>query len=99
MNKAELKQVLKKAIRGVKDGMHVGANLLLIQVKSGTLMISARNPVWAIRAWADIAEGEKEFSCVVNSAIFNQIIDKMPGETFPCLFQRQSRYFRSKAES
>lgn len=80
MNKVELKQVLKKAIRGVKDGMHVGANLLLVQVKSGTLIISARNPIWAVRAWADIAEGEKEFSCVVNSTIFNQIIDKMPGE-------------------
>ena len=34
MNKSQLKQVLKKVIRGVKDGIHVGANLLLIQVKS-----------------------------------------------------------------
>ena len=80
MNKTELKQVLKKAIRGVKDGLHTGANLLYIQVKSGTLMISSKNPIWSIRAWADIAEGEKEFSCVVNSMVFNQIIDKMPGE-------------------
>nr|WP_317428677.1 hypothetical protein [uncultured Blautia sp.] len=80
MNKTELKQVLKKAIRGVKDGLHVGANLLLVQVKSGTLMISARNPIWSICARADIADGEKEFSCVVNSTIFNQIVDKMPGE-------------------
>lgn len=97
MNKAELKQVLKKAIRGVKDGMHVGANLLLIQVKSGTLMISARNPVWDIRAWADIAEGEKEFSCVVNSTIFNQIIDKMPGENISLSISKAKQVLQIKS--
>ncbi len=95
MNKFELKQVLKKVIRGVKDGIHVGANLLLIQVKSGTLMISAKNPIWAIRAWADIAEGEKEFSCVVNSTVFNQIIDKMPGEEISLSISKQTLLIKS----
>lgn len=95
MNKFELKQVLKKAIRGVKDGMHVGANLLLVQVKSGTLIISARNPLWAVRAWADIAEGEKEISCVVNSTLFNQIVDKMPGESITLSLSKQMLLIKS----
>lgn len=81
MNKIELKEVLKKANRGVKDGIHVGASLVLVQVKAGTLTISAKNPIWSIRAWADIAAGEKELSCVVNSNVFSQIVDRIPGDT------------------
>ena len=54
---------------------------MLVQVKAGTLTISARNPIWSIRAWADIAAGEKELSCVVNSNVFSQIVDRMPGDT------------------
>lgn len=80
MNRLELKQVLKKATRAVKDGFHSGANSLLLQVKSGTLTISARNTIWAIRAWADIAYGEKELSCVVDAALFTKVVDKMTGE-------------------
>ena len=75
--------------------MHVGANLLLVQVKSGTLIISARNPLWAVRAWADIAEGEKEFSCVVNSTLFNQIVDKMPGEHITLSLSKQMLLIKS----
>lgn len=97
MNKFELKQVLRKAIRGVKDGMHVGANLLQVQVKSGTLMISARNPIWAVRSWADIADGEKEFSCVVNSTIFSQIIDKMPGEDISLSISKAKQVLQIKS--
>lgn len=80
MNRLELKQVLKKATRAVKDGFHSGANSLLLQVKSGTLTISARNPIWAIRAWADIADGEKELSCIVDASLFNKVVDKMTGD-------------------
>ena len=97
MNKTELKQALKKAIRGVKDGLHVGANLLLVQVKSGTLMISARNPIWAVRAWADIADGEKELSCVVNATLFNQIVDKMPGDDISLSMSKAKQVLQIKS--
>lgn len=95
MNRLELKQVLKKAAKGVKDGFHSGAKSLLLQVKSGTLTISARNPVWAIRAWADIAVGEKELSCVVDSTLFTQVVDKMTGEEIKLSISKGTLLIRS----
>ncbi len=95
MNRLELKQVLKKAIKGVKDGSHSGAGSLFLQVKNGTLTISSRNPIWAIRAWADIAEDEKEISCVVDSALFTQVVDKMTGDDIKLSISKNSLVVRS----